>query len=666
MNDCFERSEMSRKFIAGLLTGLIMTLVAAIPPVQAASSAVAKSGLAKLIEPPYLAKVVSAGELAPVAERLPAAPRIIDPRATGGSLGQYGGRMRWLMGKPKDLRMVAYYGYARLVGYDRDYNIVPDILLRVDDEDSRVFTFHLRPDHKWSDGHPFTSEDFRYVWEDVFGDKRIGKGLPRTMLIEDRPPKFEIIDKLTVRYTWHKPNPEFLSAIAGTLPLVLAMPAHYLKQFHPRYAPKEKLSEILKQTRKSNAKRLHMAKSRAITNQNIDLPVLGAWVNTTASPSTLYIFKRNPFYHRVDAAGRQLPYIDEIHMAIGSGSLIPAKTGSGESDLQARYIRFDDYTFLKAAEKQGKVKVHLWEKANGSHIAIIPNLTTEDAVWRKLLRDVRMRRALSLAINREEINEAIFFGLARESGDTVLPRSPLYKERYAKSWAKFDLAKANQLLDELGLDKRDYDGIRLLPDGRRAEIILDTAGESSEQTDVLGLIKDTWREAGLALFPRPTQRDLFRKRAYSGQTIMSVWAGHNNGLPAAGTCPEFLAPISQAQLQWPDWGLYTQTQGKQGKVPELPAAKQLLTLLADWRAAGSAAEQARVWHEMLEIYADNLFTIGVVNSTKQPVVTAADLQNVPADGVFAFDPGGYFGIYNPETFWFNSAASRAMTAQKGQ
>lgn len=641
--------------IAGLGAALALSTVQA-----ASTEQVAGSG-----EVPYLAKAVASGDLPGMRDRLPLRPRLVDPRKTGGTIGRYGGRMRWLMGKPKDLRMVAYYGYSRLVCYNEKYELVPDILEKFEVEDGRIFTLYLRAGHKWSDGAPFTSEDFRYVWEDVYNDKRIGRGVPRAMRVEGKPPTFEVIDETTVRYTWHAANPQFLSALAGTLPLVVAMPFHYVKQFHPRYADPKKLKALVKAARVSKPKALHKRKTRAITFQNPDLPVLAPWYNTTPRPSNLFIFKRNPYYHRVDPKGRQLPYVDEIHMSIGSRSLIPAKTGSGDSDLQARYIRFDDYTFLKAAERQGKVKVHLWEKSNGSHMAIIPNLTTKDKTWRKLLRDVRMRQALSLGINRAEINAAIFFGLARVSGDTVLPRSPLYKKSYATKWTSFDVAKANQLLDELGLDKRAYDGIRYLPDGRRAEVILDTAGESTEQTDVLNLIQDSWRQIGIAMFPRPTQRDLFRKRVYSGQSIMSVWSGHNNGLPGPATNPEFLAPVSQAQLQWPDWGLHAQTNGEKGIAPELPAAQKLMDLLREWQSSTSTAQQSRIWHDMLEIYSDNLFTIGILNGTKQPVVTAPNLRNVPGNGVFAFNPGAYFGVYNPEAFYYASN-DVAASAAKGQ
>ena len=71
-------------------------------------------------------------------------------------------------------------------------------------------------------------------------------------------------------------------------------------------------------------------------------------------------------------------------------------------------------------------------------------------MWRALLRDVRVRRALSLAIDRHEINMAVFYGLGKESADTVLPESPLYQPEFAQAWIAHDPDQANALLDEIG------------------------------------------------------------------------------------------------------------------------------------------------------------------------------------------------------------------------
>ena len=145
------------------------------------------------------------------------------------------------MAKDRDIRMMVVYGYSRLVGYDEQLRIVPDILERVDDEGSRVFTLHLRQGHKWSDGQPFTAADFRYYWEDVVNNKELSPfGLPQALLVRGQGPRFEVLNETTVRYSWDEPNPQFLAALAGPSPLYIYRPAHYLRKFHAEvHRPRE-------------------------------------------------------------------------------------------------------------------------------------------------------------------------------------------------------------------------------------------------------------------------------------------------------------------------------------------------------------------------------------------------------------------------------------------
>lgn len=613
-----------------------------------------------LLETPSLAALVDAGKLPPVSERVPEDPLVTTFDTPGATAGKHGGDLHMLMGRDQDVRMLVVYGYARLVGYDQHFNIVPDILKSVDDDHDRVFTFHLRKGMRWSDGYPFTTDDFRYWWDDVANNKHLRPfGIPRVMMVDGKPPKFEVLDPTTVRYSWDSPNPYFLPALANADPLFIFQPAHYMKQFDPKYADPKALAKAIKAAGARNWAQLHNRLGNQYKNDNPDLPTLEPWVVQNRPPSDRFVFVRNPYFYRIDAEGRQLPYIDRVIVNVVDQRILPAKTGAGETDLQARGLSFENYTFLRRASKRSGFRVDLWNTARGSELALYPNLNVRDPVWRKLNRDVRFRRALSLAINRHEINEVEFFGLAVEGANTVLPQSPLYRPEYRSAWSQFDLKQANQLLDEIGLTKRNSDGIRLLPDGRPLEIIVEVSGESSETTDILELIHDTWLQAGIKLFIKPSQRSVFRDRVFSGEATMSVWTGLENGLDNAATPPDEFAPTSQQQLQWPKWGEYFETEGESGEACDDPKAEELLKLHAAWRDADTLDEKRKIWRQMLEINADQVYSIGTVADVKQPVVVSDRLHNVPTEGVYNFDPGAFFGIYRPDTFWLSSGESTA-------
>ena len=622
-----------------------------------ASAALAPGAQAGNTDSPFFKEQLASGELPPVAERLPKIPRVVNLTAMGRELGQYGGDVRVLIGGQKDIRLMTIYGYARLVGFDEKLVLQPDILERYDAVEDRVFTLKIREGHKWSDGSLFTSEDFRYSWEDVQLNEDLSPGgLSPYLLSGGKPPVFEIVDQLTVRFTWDAPNPDFLPRLAAAQALSMAVPAAYLRQFHKKYQDEDKLGEFIKKYKVKKWTVLHTRMARQYRPENPDLPTLDPWRNTTPPPAEQFIFERNPYFHRVDEQGQQLPYIDRFFLNSSSSSIIPAKTGAGESDLQANGIDFNDYAFLKDAEKRHPIKVSLWKKTQASRLALLPNLNCKDEVWQKLFRDVRFRRALSIAIDRHEINMALFFGLGAESSDTVMPESPLYKPELAKAWSQFDLAGANTLLDELGLTSRDGDDIRLLSDGRRAEIIVETAGESTLETDALELITDYWQNAGIKLFIRTSQRDIFRSRAISGDIMMAVWSGMDNGVATADMNPGQLAPTSDDQLQWPVWGMFTQSHGGMGAEPEIAEVKELLQLYEHWRMTATMQERSGIWAQMLAIYADQVFSIGLINATLQPIVRSSRLVNIPEAGLYGFEPTCFFGVYMPDTFWFRKDA----------
>jgi len=613
-------------------------------------------------ESPLLKKMVKNGELPPVESRLPKTPRIIDYSSRNLSIGKYGGTIKMLMARAKDARQMTVYGYARLLIFKpKTFEFQPDILESFDVIDGKKFIFNLRPGHKWSDGHRFSTEDFRYWWEDVANNTELSPvGPPKVMKVEGQLPQFRVLNELTIEYEWEKPNPDFLVALAGASPLYIYRPAHYMRQFHRNFVTESELQIRVSAAKQRNWAALHNKMDNLYRNDNINLPVLQPWVCVSKTSSNRLRFKRNPYFHRIDPSGQQLPYVDEFVFGIASNKLISAKSGTGEVDLQARYLRFDDYTFLKKGEDRSPYSTRLWPTAKGSHLALFPNLNHKKAELRSIIRDVRFRRALSMAVNRYEINQVIYYGLAIEGNNTVLPESPLYKPYYRSKWAKLDLTAANQLLDDMGLTQRDNRGIRLMPDGNPLNLIVETAGESTEQTDILELIHDSWLKIGVKIYSKPSQRNVFRNRIFSGETSMSIWSGIENGLATANSSPAEFAPTTQQLLQWPKWGQNFETEGKAGQPVDDPEAQELLELYKQWRVEPLFKKKEKIWAKILAINTEQVYSIGLIARVLQPVVVSNKLKNVPLKAIYNWNPGAHFGIYSPDTFWFKKSNKNTL------
>ncbi|MEJ8572416.1 ABC transporter substrate-binding protein [Microbaculum marinum] len=603
-----------------------------------------------------LGRTHDAAALPPVAERLPREPLVVDLQAQGREIGKHGGDLETLIGRAKDARLINVWGYARLVGYDGKLNLVPDILESVEVEDDRVFTLHLREGHKWSDGEPFTSEDIRYWWDDIVNEPSLTPSGPDPfMLVDGKPPTFEVIDETTVRFSWDGPNPLFLPTLAAARDPFIYRPAHYLRQFHTRYGDEAKIQELVDKYRASSWAAVHNGMDEMYDATNPDLPTLQPWVLESDGDGQRFVMVRNPYYHRVDTAGQQLPYIDRIVMSVADGRLVATKTQAGESDLQARGLSLSDATVLKRGEADQHYKTLLWPLSYASQVALYPNLTVKDPEWRKLLRDARFRHALSLAINRDHINRAIYLGLGKPGNNTVLPESPLFEEKFRIEHATLDIEGANKRLDDLGLAKRNAEGIRLMPSGRPLEIIVETAGESQEQLDVLELIAGDWKKIGIALYAKPSQRDVIFNRALSGDLVMGVWSGWDNGIATADMAPDELAPVhGDSSLLWPAWGDYWESKAASGEPVDYPPAQELLDLYKRWLSSGSDAERREIWKKMLEIHARETLIIGIVNGVRQPVVVSDHVRNVPVDAFYGWDPGAQFGIWRMDEFFMTN------------
>src|SRR5262245_37392428 len=307
------------------------------------SPAFAADPLPAMQETPMFAEQVKSGALPPVGKRIPEQPWVVRRFAGGDGPGKPGGQLNMLAATARDTRLMTIYSYTRLIIYNDQFKLHPDILESYENKEDREITFKLRAGHKWSDGQPFTTEDFRFFWEDIANNKELSPSGPNVeLLVDGKPPKVEIIDALTIKYSWDKPNPYFIESQARAAPLWLFRPAHYLRKFHARYADP---SEIARAAKVGSWVQIHRRLDVMYANDNTDLPTLNPWVLTTPAPAQRYVFLRNPYYHRIDGKGQQLPYADRVVFTVAPLSQIPARAGLGDSDLQSRHLDIRNYTF---------------------------------------------------------------------------------------------------------------------------------------------------------------------------------------------------------------------------------------------------------------------------------------------------------------------------------
>ena len=591
------------------------------------------------------------------------ATAVVDLAARGSRLGRPGGTIRTLIAKARDVRYLSVYGYTRLVGYDAALALKPDVLEAVEVAGGR-FTFRLRAGHRWSDGAPFTAEDFRYYWEDVANDRDLSPGGPPDFLLVDgRPPAVSFPDPRTVVYAWERPNPRFLPALAAPRDPLIYRPAHYLKPFHPRYAGREAADAAAKAQKLRGWAALHNRLDDNYELNNPDCPTLQAWRPRTRAPATRFVFARNPHYHRVDPAGTRLPYLDAVLMDVASTGLLVAKTNAGEADLMFRGLAMNDIPSLREGERAHGYRTHLWPLARGSELALYPNLTTQDPGWRALNRDVRYRRALSLAIDRRTLNNTLLFGLGTEGNDTIIPESPLYEPAFRTLHAAYEPAEAGRLLDAAGLARRDGSGIRLMPDGRPVEIVVESDGEAGLVLDGLLLIAEFWREVGLRLVVKPQERTNLRRRSVAGLTVMVAAQGLDLAVPTAIMPPTELSPFQPDHYAWPRWSQNLETRGAAGEPCDVPEVEALIALDREWRAGADPERQGAIWRTMLRNHAENQWVIGTVAGALQPVVAATGLANLADRALYSWDPTAMIGVQRLDEVFWDKAAARSAAAR---
>jgi len=633
---------MIRKLVIMLLSGAICLL--------GATSALA----AKYNEAPMLKVKVAAGELPAVEERLPKEPLIVP---VVKEIGQYGGTLYGIgVGSlgVHDSRQVL--GIERILWIGKDLkSIEPNIANWKFSKDGKSLTLYLKKGIKWSDGVPFTADDVMFWYEDILLNDELMPAKPKAWCPGGELMKIKKIDDYTIRLDFAVPYPVILLYLAHSYGSGCWKPKHYLKQFHPRYTPMENLQKLIAEEEGIDFwYQLFQAKDRYAFSipMDVGVPTLGPYMCEKRKLDGID-FVRNPYYWKVDAEGNQLPYIDRIKVTeTPTPELVNAKILSGEVDLTWGFLTsLSNLALYKQGEKEGNYQVHLWQSTDSSAIFYQPNQTIEKPVLRKIFRDVRFRRALSLGINREEINNVVFFGLGTPCQMTIRPESSYYEPEFAEAYAKYDPEEANRLLNEMGLSWDEKHKYRLGPDGKPISWTIEFFVETEYWTKVTELVKEYWENIGLQMNLKRISGELLSKRCMGNEIEMGMWHADKQSDILFPIDPEFYIPWREAwECFWgPLWARWYQTNGKKGEEPPEKIAR-LYKLWETVKTTMDEKERIQAGKEILRSQAENIWVIGTVMIPK-PVIVANDLQNVPETGVCGWD---YLGASycHPEQLFF--------------
>lgn len=631
-------------FICTLVIALLVIACAA-PVTPQPPSATPSSPAAKIQQPskeaPQLATLVKDGKLPPLEQRLPKNPLTLKPV---DKIGQYGGTWRTaLLGGQDTAWLVRTVGNENLVRWDPEWKkVIPNVAESFEaNQDATEFTFKLRQGMKWSDGKPFTADDILFWYEDVANNKELNPGgLPGWMRSGGKNGAVEKIDPYTVKFKFPVPNGLFLQRLAT--PDAAAptnYPRHYAQQFHNKYN-KENIDKLIKDAGAENWVKLFQLKVSQVPGtpvearwKNKDMPTLFGWMFTTAyGEGTRVVAERNPYFWKVDSEGNQLPYLDRVvYDVLNDKEVLVLKALNGEIDMMDRNLAtLQNKAVL--SDNQQKGNYHFFDTIPSSmnDLIIALNLTHKDPVMRQIFQNKDFRIGLSYAINRKEIIDLVYVGQGQPWQAAPRPTSPFYNERLAKQYTEYDVNKANQSLDKAGFAKKDADGFRLGPDGKRISFQVEvTASTGTERVDAMKLIEGYWKKVGIEMQVKEEDRSLLYTRKNANEHDAVVWGG-DGGLEVVLE-PRWYFPYSNESNYAEAWVVWWNPEGNPRTAPEEPPAdvKKQIDLYQQLQATGDEAKQTELMKQILNIAADQFYVIGITLPPNGYGIVKNNFFNVP-------------------------------------
>ncbi|MCC6179755.1 MAG: ABC transporter substrate-binding protein [Chloroflexi bacterium] len=623
---------------------------------------------AKLAEAPMLAELVKAGKLPPVEQRVPEEPLVVKPLH---EIGKYGGMWRRAFTGPADGE-----NFNRVMGAEKPlhvdftgYKVIPAVMKSWELRDGgKTIRLSLRKGMKWSDGQPFTADDVMFWYEDFYMNKEITPVGTAEMTINGKPGEIVKVDDQTVEARFPEPYPMFVDILSAFTQvggghalggsqwggfMGFYAPAHYLKQFHPKYIGADKATQIARDAGIDGW--IQLLKFKNNYQLNPEVPVLTPWKTVQPINTPVWTLERNPYYFGVDSEGNQLPYIDKIQLTLAENLEVANLRGiAGEFDEMGRHMDVAKLPIFLENQEKGNYKVRLDLSSDAAAVAIHVNQSFEaDPEIRKWLTNVDFRRALSMGIDRDQFNEAFFLGMATPSSLMSEDASPENAgPEWRTKWSTLDVSQSNQLLDKIGLTKKDSEGFRVRTDnGQRLRVEVTTvAAAFLPYAQMMEMVAQQWKKIGIQLDVKDTERALSVRKVANNEQQLYVWGGGNADIflwPRHDMPAEPNEPFSGTL--YASWYASGGTAGKKPDDPELLKAYDMLR-----KAAGlETPERNKLGQELKKLIVDQQWVIGTVGFAPVLRVVSNKLENVPERYAWLTrcrTPGAV----HPSTYFFKS------------
>lgn len=593
-------------------------------------------------EPDWVtSKYVDVGTLPPVAERLPEEPLVFKTANMPDGMGVYGDTLRHVIGgRPEGWNYIGgqSQGWGGIdIGLSECLTRTgPLFMVKADElepmpnlakswewsEDGHELTMHLIEGAKWSDGDPFDSEDVMFYWEDNVQDSNVsavpsGTGTPERFGVDTT---LEAIDAYTIKWTFKEAFPtQYLYAMAYDS--FCPGPSHILKPEHPKY----------------NADNSYDDYKNAFPPEFMNMPVMGAWVPVEYRPDDIIAMRRNPYYWKVDEAGNQLPYLNELHYRLSTWADrdVQAVAGSGDfSNLEQAESYVE--ALRRSAEETAPARLQFGARTIG--YALRMNLSAngwgepdarEQAI-RELNRNLDFRKAITIAVDRQRLGESLVRGPFTAIYPGGLYAGTTYYDKASTVHYPHDLEAANTLLDGLGLADTDGNGIRNLPDGGGdVEITLLANTDYGTDTNLAEGVIAQMEPLGIrviASFQAGTARD---DKAQSGQFD---WAVERQGAEMVSVVQgtTMLAPTGPRTHPF-------HKAGTDGTVDLLPFEQELVDTVNAFIATSDNAERADLMKQYQRIFTENVYSVGLTQYPGALIVNKR-FANIPEGApIFMFN-----------------------------